>query len=222
MEVMLEACLAGRLGTLFNDGKGAVALGGFCYLLGEPSERLMAFVAEHCAGRLCVPKSDGWLRRIKDACPDLKPMTRWLMREPDGGFDLERLRSAGEGLPPEYAVKRVDQALYAQSPIPLGRGYPSPEAYLRRGLGALALYRGAVVAASCAFLEYEGAVEVDIVTLEQHRRKGLALACAARLIELCVEQGLSPHWDAQNAASVKLAEKLGYRVDREYTGYYRQ
>ena len=53
-------------------------------------------------------------------------------------------------------------------------------------------------------------------TREDHRRKGLALCCAAQLILSCLEKGKYPSWDAANRASVALAEKLGYHFDREY------
>ena len=39
------------------------------------------------------------------------------------------------------------------------------------------------------------------------------------LCERCLEEGLYPSWDAQNMASVRLAEKLGYEPDRAYTVY---
>ena len=46
-------------------------------------------------------------------------------------------------------------------------------------------------------------------TREDHRRKGLAYACGAKLILECLERELYPSWDAQNMWSVALAEKLG-------------
>ncbi|MGN1373208.1 MAG: GNAT family N-acetyltransferase [Candidatus Coproplasma sp.] len=41
----------------------------------------------------------------------------------------------------------------------------------------------------------------------------------AALIEECLKEGPYPSWDAQNMNSVRLAEKLGYEFDREYTAY---
>ena len=39
------------------------------------------------------------------------------------------------------------------------------------------------------------------------------------LILRCLDEGLYPSEDAQNMASVHLAEKLGYEFDHEYTAY---
>lgn len=49
--------------------------------------------------------------------------------------------------------------------------------------------------------------------------KGLAAACASALILECLNRGLYPSWDAANRESLALAEKLGYRFDREYPAY---
>ena len=49
--------------------------------------------------------------------------------------------------------------------------------------------------------------------------KHLALIACSALILRCLDEGLYPSWDAQNMASVRLAEKLGYQVDHEYAAY---
>ena len=51
------------------------------------------------------------------------------------------------------------------------------------------------------------------------RRRGLARACAARLILECLDRGLYPAWDAHNKASLALALKLGYHFDKEYEAF---
>ena len=43
--------------------------------------------------------------------------------------------------------------------------------------------------------------------------------CAAALILECEKRGIYPSWDAHNVESKALAEKLGYRIDKEYTAY---
>ncbi len=66
---------------------------------------------------------------------------------------------------------------------------------------------------------YELKVIIEIDTRDDHRRKGLAYACGARLILECLEKGLYPSWDAQNKWSVALAQKLGYHFSHEYIAY---
>ena len=65
----------------------------------------------------------------------------------------------------------------------------------------------------------QGGIEIEVVTREDHRRKGLAYIGAARLLLECDKRGLYPNWDAANKMSVGLAEKLGYHFSHEYVVY---
>ena len=62
-------------------------------------------------------------------------------------------------------------------------------------------------------------MESEIDTRPDHQRRGLARACGARLILECLDRGLYPSWDAHTAASLALAEQLGYRLDHPYTAF---
>ncbi|MBP3806984.1 MAG: GNAT family N-acetyltransferase [Eubacterium sp.] len=62
-------------------------------------------------------------------------------------------------------------------------------------------------------------MEIEVDTVEEEHRKGLATIASAALILRCLDEGLYPSWDAQNMKSVRLAEKLGYEFDHEYTAY---
>ena len=74
-------------------------------------------------------------------------------------------------------------------------------------------------AGASSFSTYSGGIEIEVDTRQDHRRKGLATACAARLILACLDRGWYPSWDAQNVWSVGLAEKLGYRFSHTYTAF---
>ncbi len=76
-----------------------------------------------------------------------------------------------------------------------------------------------IVAGASSYSSYAGGIEIEIDTREDHRRKGLAYICGARLILECCSRGLYPSWDAQNLQSVALAEKLGYHFDHAYIAY---
>ena len=79
---------------------------------------------------------------------------------------------------------------------------------------------GKVVAGASTAHCYRNGIEVEIDTDPAERRKGLATAVGAKLILSCLDDGLEPRWDAANLISVHLAEKLGYRFDREYAYYW--
>ncbi len=67
------------------------------------------------------------------------------------------------------------------------------------------------MAGASSYSVYHGGIEIQIATQKAYRRRGLATACGAKLILLCLERGLNPSWDAHDLRSVALAEKLGYR-----------
>ncbi len=81
-------------------------------------------------------------------------------------------------------------------------------------VGCFAFYGGAT-----PYTRYKEGIEIEVDTVEEERRNGLATAVSAALILQCLDEGLYPSWDAQNMNSVHLAEKLGYEFDHEYTAY---
>ena len=91
--------------------------------------------------------------------------------------------------------------------------------YNELGIGEVILKGGEVVAGASSYSRYKDGIEIEIDTREDHRRKGLAYICGAKLILECLERDLYPSWDAQNLWSVGLAEKLGYHFSNEYTAY---
>jgi len=86
-------------------------------------------------------------------------------------------------------------------------------------LGAVVLKNGELVAGASSYSRYREGIEIEVDTRKDHRRKGLAYVCGARLILECLERGLYPSWDAQNMWSVELAKKLGYHFSHVYTAY---
>ena len=78
---------------------------------------------------------------------------------------------------------------------------------------------GRIVAGASSYTRYNEGIEIEVDTVEEERRKGLATVASAALILRCLDEGLYPGWDAQNMNSVHLAEKLGYEFDHEYTAY---
>ena len=81
------------------------------------------------------------------------------------------------------------------------------------------LKSGRIVAGASSRTRYKEGIEIEVDTIEDERRKGLATIVCAALILQCLEEGLYPSWDARNMNSVRLAEKLGYEFDHEYTAY---
>ena len=83
----------------------------------------------------------------------------------------------------------------------------------------LALRDGVPVAGAGTYVACAGAIEIEADTREDHRRRGLARACCARLILACLDRGITPGWDAHTPASLSLAEQLGYRLESPYPAF---
>jgi len=139
-------------------------------------------------------------------------------------FDVGKLKQASSELSDGYELKLLEADEYvlcqnnrwANDLISQFKDY---DTYKKLGLGVVVLKDGELVAGASSYSRYNGGIEIEIDTREDHRRKGLAYACGAKLILECLEKGLYPSWDAQNMWSVALAEKLGYHFSHEYTAY---
>jgi len=97
----------------------------------------------------------------------------------------------------------------------------SVDAFLNTGLGYV-LADGEEIASLCCSGFVAGNIHgIDIETKVTHRRKGYAEIVAQAFIEECIERRLQPHWDcmAENAASARLAEKLGFTQSHVYALY---
>lgn len=128
------------------------------------------------------------------------------MQSLDSGYKLKLID--------EDAYEQIMQNSWSRDLCSQFRDYNDYEA---RGIGAAVLHNGQVVSGASSYTIYDEGIEIEIDTRKDHRRRGHALACGARLILDCMERGLYPSWDAQNRESLALAEKLGYHFDREYT-----
>ena len=123
-----------------------------------------------------------------------------------------------------YELKEIDKDIYdlcLTDPVTRDfvSSFESKEKYLEIGRGMVIIKSGRIVAGASSFTRYNEGIEIEVDTVEEERRKGLATIACAALILRCLEEGLYPSWDAQNMNSVHLAEKLGYEFDHEYTAY---
>lgn len=234
-ESVIWSCLQGVMGEAWADNKtdpksARIILGDFCYLAGEvdralitekPKERASDFI-------IMVPESAGsesWSKEIESVYQKrCKRVERYAIKKEPGIFDRDHLVQITEGLLEGYEMKRIDEALFWQTreagwAKDFTAQFHSYEDYRDRGLGVAVCKNGELVSAASSYSVYKGGIEVEIATRADHRRKGLALACGARLVLECMDLGLYPSWDAQNMWSVAIAKKLGYHFDKAYTAY---
>lgn len=187
----------------------------------EPSER-------ESAGTLNLQNSSqkaSWEELIRQVYGDkVRQVTRYAFKKEEHIWDMGKLQEAVSSLSSEYSLRLIDEELYRKClekdwSRDLVAQYLDYEQYRKLGLGVAILQGQEIVAGASSYSSYDGGIEIEIDTREDHRREGLAYACGARLILECCSRNLYPSWDAQNLHSVALAEKLGYHVDHAYTAY---
>lgn len=230
-ETIIWSCLQGVMGRIYADDQeyplsAAAMLGDFCFLTGKPDRKLVLYVPEDDRRdfRILVPGDTGWEELIEECYGEkAKKVIRYAFKKEPEIFDREMLQAAVR-LPEGYTMQIMDETLFRRCrEIGWCRDwvaqYDDYRMYQIYGLGAVVLKDGEPVSGASSYSGYQSGIEIEIDTREDHRRKGLAFACGAKLILECLNRGWYPSWDAQNLWSVALAEKLGYHFDYEYAAY---
>ena len=85
------------------------------------------------------------------------------------------------------------------------------------GHGWGAFVDGRLVSVASSFFVGQQYEDIGVATHAEHRGRGLAFACAAGLCADIVARGRVPSWSTSpdNHASLRVAEKLGFVLDRE-------
>lgn len=188
---------------------------------------------EAAAGRsdmiIMVPQNQQWAELIEDIYRDAARKTeRYAIKKEADVFDRAHLKQVVESInrisQQDDVLRSIDETLYRQcKEQPWSRDlvsqFASYDMYSRYGLGFVILKDGEIISGASSYSAYRQGIEIEIDTREDYRRQGLAYVCGARLILECLDRGLYPSWDAQNKASVALAEKLGYHYSHTYTVY---
>jgi RimJ/RimL family protein N-acetyltransferase len=140
-------------------------------------------------------------------------------------------QSSLTGLPkaPEgFELRRIDDGLLASQLVNLQevRGWidsfwATPQDFLHTGFGYCAI-TGDTIASWCLTVFAAGEErEVGLATMPEYRQRGLATLVAVACIEHAMIHGLIPHchcW-ADNLPSRAVAEKAGFRLERQYLSY---
>jgi RimJ/RimL family protein N-acetyltransferase len=136
-----------------------------------------------------------------------------------------------EHLPEGYRIERIDRSMFDQDRLPeefldlisADDSWGSLEHYLKHG-GGYVIFTGDEAAACCSIDCTTGdRIEVGVYTMPDHRRKGLAVAAVAAVVEDFFNKGgQEAGWQcvASNEASWRIAEKVGFKRAKTYTAYY--
>jgi Predicted acetyltransferase len=225
-ETLIYSCLQKVMGKIFvtdsESPKSAMAyVGCFAFYAGEPDKELIMDKPKGFV--IMIPQNEAWGTCIEECFPNAKKVTRYAIKK-ETRFDKVYLRDIVKRLPDGYELKEIDERIYDMClPDPVTRdfvsSFESKEKYLEMGRGMVIIKSGKIVSGASSYTRYKEGIEIEVDTIEEERRKGLAQIVCAALILRCLDEGLYPSWDAHDMNSVHLAEKLGYEYDHEYTAY---
>ena len=213
--LLYRAAQRGVYGKRYLYGRGGVTDALFVFLDGEPDPEADAALKSRFMARPWVCLTDRWEDHIKTAYPQATIYRRFMMK-PACRFRFP----GGQALPAGCRLTMMDEAAFDRHPFSHGANYASYAAFQKEGSGAVAYWEGDIVASASSFLSVDGEVELDVSTKPEHRGKGLASACVARMLRDCMERNIAVHWDAQNDISRHLAEKYGFEMETAYSVYY--
>ncbi|HFI0501183.1 TPA: GNAT family N-acetyltransferase [Streptococcus suis] len=229
-ETLIWTCLEGTMGQVYVDDsqspQSALALYGrqsfFGFLAGKPNLDLLKM----CEGKdiILVPQTQAWSDLIEGIYGDrIRAFTRYATKK-DTAFDLGYLQSLVENLSADFELYPIHSELYQtclqeEWSRDLVGNYADVAQFLELGLGYVIVHKGQVVSGASSYASYSGGIEIEVDTRKDYRRMGLAAVCVAKLILVCLKRGLYPSWDAHTLTSLKLAEKMGYQLDKPYQAF---
>ncbi len=230
-ETMIWSYLQGYMGRAWADDienpkSAQIITGDFCLFAGTPSIELVNHIPKDFPSDciLMIPRDDSWANLIeREYQTGCEKLTRYAIKKETDIFNAEKLQSYLK-LPLEYSIRRIDEEIYHRVLVEEWSKYfcfhfQNYRDYEKSGLGFVIQRGDELVSGASSYTVYDKGIEIEIDTKPEYRRKGLALACASKLILECLDRGLYPSWDAANRQSVTMAEKLGYHFEKEYVTY---
>jgi hypothetical protein len=234
-DIELWAVVEGKmLGKAWVDNKenpltALVLIADFCFLLGfnenAGNEICIKKLLEKLKGKILVPYSNYWNLFIeKHFSNNHKKYIRYAIKEEQDVFDRDKLKGFLNIVEHEFFIDKIDQSNYNkvledEFMADCCSNFSTLEEFLNNGIGYIIIHENEIISGASSYSYCNGAISITIGTKREYRKKGLALACASKVILECLDKNVYPKWDASNLESVTLAEKLGYHFDKEYEVY---
>lgn len=227
MRTVIGAVLETDVGTAVTDDTTTphVAQLGleFNFLGGDVNHPTAKELVENLQGTAVVPNQQ-WRNLLREIHGDnVQILHRYAC---DGSkLNSDHLQTLTTKLNPDFAIKKIDAALAQQirddvTPD-LIDNFGSVAAFLANGFGFCVVHAstGRIACGASTFAVCGHDIEVEIDTHPDYRRKGLATAVAAHMLNYCLQNNLVPHWDGHNPTSARLAQRLGYKILASYETY---
>lgn len=234
-DVELLACIEGNMGRAWvdsvdNTSIGVVIVADFCFLLGQvqhmkDEEIAVRSLLETYKGKIIMTEEMDWVSFIeKNYLDNLKKFKRYMFKKEENVFPVDRLINFIMPVESEFKIDRIDKSNYNRVIEDRFMAdcccfFSSIDEFLAHGIGYIIEKDGEIIAGASSYSFCKDNISITIGTKDRYRRKGLATACASKLILECLDKNIYPRWDAANMQSVSLAEKLGYHFEKEYEVY---
>ena len=229
-ETLIWSCLQRIMGKIYADDlntpTAAMAIiGDFTFFAGKPNIELISYKPYWCTQNfmIMIPQNEVWKNTIIDFYGKRATIiSRYAIKKEPHIFDKKKLETVVASLPKQYTLSMIDERLYQMCKAEMWSAdlvsqFPNYENYRNLGIGTVICKENTIISGASSYSRYKDGIEIEIDTREEYRHKGFAYVCGAKLILECLGQNLYPSWDAQNKASVALAEKLGYHYSHTYT-----
>lgn len=214
-------CFAGG----YREGSCAFAFTAGDHSLEAAKAIVAAWPRDYLGSRIIVPENEGWCAVIEEALPDASRFNRYAISKTEHRFDRAALARMAENVPEGFELRPMDGDIFERLcaeewSYDMVASYDDYDSFSKTALGWICLEKGVPVGGASSFASYSKGIEIEIDTKREYRRRGIARACASRLILECLDKGLYPSWDAANRESLALAESLGYVFSHEYPAYF--
>lgn len=226
--VLIDSVLEGKIGKAYADSIGQPRVarldsGSFTMLAGNLAVPGTIDLIQCAPITYVTPQTNAWRDLLQGEFGSrisAMPFTNFSWRPLQPVYLAKLIGS----IPSTYRLKQIDRPLAGQLPSDMGNKYflenfHSIEDFLARGIGFCILHQDKIVSAATSFAQSSKAIDIEIETVPDYRRRGLGTIVGAKLVSHCLEQGIEPRWLAANPISEKLALKLGYTQGETYLTY---
>ena len=218
-ETMIDACLEGVVGTVTADAADQPAVAAlhvqeFHVLGGDATSPIAAVLVDSLPRAHFAVGDAGWYDLVRERRGPGVESCYWVPFD-NSKLDPAHLEPLATVAHADYEIRPLDGELLTrlksdpETGVP-PQGFRSDDDFLERGFAFCALREGRVVSAAGTFTRSRHCVEIQINTHGDHQRRGLATALCAVFVLRCLNEGLSPQWNAANKRSENLAAKLGF------------
>ena len=230
LHTVSEAFLREGIGEAFADAldEPTVALiqkDGIVFVAGDPTHPAAPQLLDNVQQQwLVIPPPGPWSQTFLDQWGEqLQSHDRVAFSSDD--LDIEHLQNLQQKLPQGMTMEQLTaesvHELSDEAKQVILFVFASLEDFIERSIGFAVRDGDTMICSVFAGTPiYSDEFEMHGDTAPEYRNRGVGKACAARLIEHCLQQGITARCDADSELSAISAERLGFSQPETYKGYY--